>query len=75
MQIQTLPPMPQKWIVEPGWTAYDESGAKRVKFPDEKLLFFDIEVCVKDNRFPTMAVALSPTTWYSFIFIYHLQLL
>uniref|UniRef100_A0A183BPM5 DNA-directed DNA polymerase n=1 Tax=Globodera pallida TaxID=36090 RepID=A0A183BPM5_GLOPA len=60
-----LPRRPKEWSVQPGWTAYDIIGwnavPRSVPFPAEDLLFFDVEVCMKDGRLPTLAVALSPT--------------
>lgn len=52
--------------MEEGWTAYDpKSGIGIcVEFPDENLLFFDVEVCVMESQLPTLAVALSSTKWY-----------
>ncbi|KAI1702259.1 DNA polymerase family A domain-containing protein [Ditylenchus destructor] len=62
-----LPKRPTKWALQPGWTAYDPKTGKQneVKFPDEELLFFDTEVCVTEGQLPTLAVAVSPTKWYS----------
>ena len=38
-----------------------------INYPNESLLFFDVEVCLNDGNgnYPTLAVALSPTNWYS----------
>ncbi|KAI1704765.1 DNA polymerase family A domain-containing protein [Ditylenchus destructor] len=57
----------QEWALEPGWTAYDPTTGttSKVDFPDEELLFFDTEVCVTEGQLPTLAVAVSPTKWYS----------
>ena len=54
-----------------GWTKYDpELGVGTpVEFPDEDLLFFDVEVCVLDGQLPTMAIALSPTAWLACCFV------
>uniref|UniRef100_A0A914HVI7 DNA-directed DNA polymerase n=1 Tax=Globodera rostochiensis TaxID=31243 RepID=A0A914HVI7_GLORO len=64
-----IPRRPKEWSVQPGWTAYDPIGwnavPRPVPFPAEDLLFFDVEVCMKDGRLPTLAVALSHTKWYS----------
>uniref|UniRef100_A0A914EJ92 Mitochondrial DNA polymerase catalytic subunit n=1 Tax=Acrobeloides nanus TaxID=290746 RepID=A0A914EJ92_9BILA len=66
-EIKSLPPFPNEWTLSTGWTKYDpELGVGTpVEFPDEDLLFFDVEVCVLDGQLPTMAIALSPTAWYS----------
>ncbi|KAJ8029029.1 DNA polymerase subunit gamma-1 [Holothuria leucospilota] len=61
-----LPPMPKEWSYSSGWTAYLADGTmKAVDFPDDKTLIFDIESCVMEGNYPTLAVAASPTTWYS----------
>ncbi|XP_023262441.1 DNA polymerase subunit gamma-1 isoform X1 [Seriola lalandi dorsalis] len=61
-----LPPMPQKWSWEVGWTRYKPNGeSQKVDFPDESALVFDVEVCVTEGQCPTLAVAVSPTNWYS----------
>uniref|UniRef100_A0A3Q3A0S6 DNA polymerase subunit gamma-1 n=1 Tax=Kryptolebias marmoratus TaxID=37003 RepID=A0A3Q3A0S6_KRYMA len=61
-----LPLMPQEWSWEVGWTRYGPSGeSQKVDFPDESALVFDVEVCTSEGQCPTLAVALSPTNWYS----------
>ncbi|XP_041650952.1 DNA polymerase subunit gamma-1 [Cheilinus undulatus] len=61
-----LPPMPQEWSFEGGWTCYGPNGEnRRVDFPEESALVFDVEVCMTEGRCPTLAVAVSPTNWYS----------
>ncbi|KAM7002763.1 DNA polymerase subunit gamma-1 [Tautogolabrus adspersus] len=61
-----LPPMPQEWSWEVGWTRYGPNGeSQRVDFPEESALVFDVEVCMTEGRCPTLAVAVSPTNWYS----------
>ena len=66
MQLQqaALPPMPQEWTWEAGWTRYGPSGeSQKVDFPDETALVFDVEVCITEGQCPTLAVAVSPTNW------------
>ncbi|XP_028679587.1 DNA polymerase subunit gamma-1 [Erpetoichthys calabaricus] len=65
--LQELPPeMPEVWAWEVGWTQYCSSGEQRkVDFPDEQALVFDVEVCLAEGQCPTLAVAVSPTGWYS----------
>nr|XP_057931486.1 DNA polymerase subunit gamma-1 isoform X1 [Doryrhamphus excisus] len=65
--LQAEPPsMPQEWAREAGWTRYGPNGeSHRVDFPDETALVFDVEVCITEGQCPTLAVALSPTNWYS----------
>ncbi|KAM4619356.1 DNA polymerase subunit gamma-1 [Polymixia lowei] len=66
LQQAVLPPMPQEWAWDVGWTRYGPDGeTKRVDFPDESALVFDVEVCMMEGQCPTLAVALSPTAWYS----------
>ncbi|XP_060892582.1 DNA polymerase subunit gamma-1 [Labrus mixtus] len=61
-----LPPMPQEWSWEVGWTRYGPNGeSQRVDFPVESALVFDVEVCMTEGSCPTLAVAVSPTNWYS----------
>ncbi|XP_071359062.1 DNA polymerase subunit gamma-1 [Trachinotus anak] len=61
-----LPPMPQEWSWEVGWTCYRPNGeSQKVDFPDESALVFDVEVCTTEGQCPTLAVAVSPTNWYS----------
>uniref|UniRef100_A0A3P8XBD4 DNA polymerase subunit gamma-1 n=1 Tax=Esox lucius TaxID=8010 RepID=A0A3P8XBD4_ESOLU len=66
LQQALLPPMPQDWVWEVGWTRYGPNGeSRRVDFPDEAGLVFDVEVCMSEGHCPTLAVAVSPTAWYS----------
>ncbi|XP_075996851.1 DNA polymerase subunit gamma-1 [Genypterus blacodes] len=66
LQQAQLPAMPQEWTFEAGWTRYGPDGeTQKVDFPDESALVFDVEVCVTEGRCPTLAVAASPTNWYS----------
>lgn len=66
LHLADLPPMPQEWNFEIGWTRYEPDGkSQRVDFPEETALVFDVEVCITEGRCPTLAVAVSPTNWYS----------
>ncbi|XP_040198347.1 DNA polymerase subunit gamma-1 [Rana temporaria] len=61
-----LPDLPQEWAWQTGWTKYTRGGGReQVDFPDEKALVFDVEVCMSEGQFPTLAVAVSPQCWYS----------
>lgn len=62
-----IPELPKIWNFAPGWTRYDsETGEMNsVDFPDEGSYVFDVEVCVKDGHFPTLATAASNKYWYS----------
>lgn len=64
LQQAQLPPMPQEWSMEVGWTQYGPSGLRqKVDFPEESALVFDVEVCMSEGQCPTLAVAVSPTNW------------
>lgn len=64
LQQAQLPAMPQEWTWEVGWTRYEPNGeSRKVDFPDESALVFDVEVCMTEGRCPTLAVAVSPTNW------------
>ncbi|XP_070686477.1 DNA polymerase subunit gamma-1 [Pempheris klunzingeri] len=66
LYLAKLPPMPQEWNWEVGWTRYGPNGeSQKVDFPEESALVFDVEVCMMEGKCPTLAVALSPTNWYS----------
>ncbi|XP_034280549.1 DNA polymerase subunit gamma-1 [Pantherophis guttatus] len=61
-----MPPRPTEWAWEVGWTQYGPDGErKKVDFPDERALVFDVEVCMEEGHCPTLAVAVSPNAWYS----------
>lgn len=64
LQLAELPPMPQEWSWEVGWTRYGPNGeSQKVDFPEESALVFDVEVCITEGQCPTLAVAVSPTNW------------
>lgn len=64
LQQAELPPMPQRWSWEVGWTRYEPGGdSHKVDFPEESALVFDVEVCMSEGQCPTLAVAVSPTNW------------
>ncbi|KPP67359.1 DNA polymerase subunit gamma-1-like, partial [Scleropages formosus] len=61
-----LPQLPEEWTWKVGWTRYGPNGEYHsVDFPEEKALVVDVEVCMSDGQCPTLAVAVSPTAWYS----------
>ncbi|XP_071040732.1 DNA polymerase subunit gamma-1 isoform X2 [Parasteatoda tepidariorum] len=44
---------------------YSETGeAKSVDFPEESALVFDVEVCMQEGNYPTLATAVSHKHWY-----------
>ena len=65
----SLPPMPTKWKLQEGWTRYNSGSVtmEKVDFPDEKALVLDTEVMYKLSPFPVLAVAVSPTNWYTWL--------
>lgn len=66
LQQADLPPMPKEWTWAVGWTCYQPDGESvKVDFPEESALVFDVEVCTTEGQCPTLAVAVSPTKWYS----------
>uniref|UniRef100_A0A7E4WC68 DNA-directed DNA polymerase n=1 Tax=Panagrellus redivivus TaxID=6233 RepID=A0A7E4WC68_PANRE len=67
LAIAPPPQMPSNWAFTAGWTRYNPTTgiAEAVLFPDEAVLFFDTEVCVPESRLACLAVAMSPTAWYS----------
>lgn len=62
-----LPRQPPRWSFAPGWTKYSNDGkhAVAVDYPDETSLVFDVEVCMREGHFPTLATAASGDCWYS----------
>uniref|UniRef100_A0A3Q2KQI9 DNA polymerase subunit gamma-1 n=1 Tax=Equus caballus TaxID=9796 RepID=A0A3Q2KQI9_HORSE len=61
-----LPPRPLSWAWAEGWTRYGPEGeAEPVAIPEERALVFDVEVCLAEGTCPTLAVAISPSAWYS----------
>ncbi|KAF9077748.1 gamma DNA-directed DNA polymerase [Rhodocollybia butyracea] len=72
-----LPPIPDDWQLQPGWTKYhhsaDGSGyCEPIPFPahdgkTESLLTFDVETMPKYHQYPILACAASPNAWYVWI--------
>lgn len=63
-----LPPTPTQWSMKEGWTRYEQDGSfTQLAHPSEECLVLDVEVCVKEGPAPTLAVAVSPTHWYSWV--------
>lgn len=61
-----IPDIPPSWNFSPGWTRYCGSGETiQVDYPDEEAYVFDVEVCVQEGHFPTLATAVSSKYWYS----------
>ncbi|GAV99900.1 dna polymerase gamma [Lentinula edodes] len=72
-----LPPIPDDWQLQAGWTKYhhssDGSGyCEHVAFPShdgksEIMLAFDVETMPKYHQYPILACAASPNAWYVWI--------
>lgn len=63
-----LPPTPTQWSMMEGWTCYEHDGScTHLAYPSEECLVLDVEVCVQEGPAPTLAVAVSPTHWYSWV--------
>lgn len=59
-----LPSMPTKWVFQNGWTKYVAGKEPvNVSYPEEQAIVFDVEVCMSEGSFPTMATAVSPSAW------------
>lgn len=63
-----LPPMPIRWKRVEGWLRYNPDGTHtRVECPPEQALVFDVEVCVREGNYPTLAIAASMNAWYGWV--------
>ncbi|XP_051161873.1 DNA polymerase subunit gamma-1, mitochondrial isoform X2 [Leptopilina boulardi] len=65
--VKKIPPVPEQWIFQEGWTRYTESGSEKVDYPLEEGLIFDVEVCMSEGPLPTLATAVSKNAWYGWI--------
>lgn len=65
--IKKIPPAPEQWILQEGWTKYTEFGSEKVDYPQEDGLIFDVEVCVSEGQLPTLATAVSKNAWYGWV--------
>ncbi|KAK5960322.1 DNA-directed DNA polymerase gamma MIP1 PWA37_002393 [Arxiozyma heterogenica] len=67
-KFKSLPPIPAKWLFQPGWTRYpiDPSDSiQSVPYPLENTLVFDTETMYNVSHYPIMATAVSSKAWYS----------
>ena len=72
-----LPPKPDHWHVQAGWTRYlfmpdGSSYSEHVDYPEfegkpEEMLVFDVETLPEYHDFAIMACAASKNAWYSWI--------
>ncbi|KAF8361395.1 polg-1, partial [Pristionchus pacificus] len=62
-----LPNRPETWIRRKGWTRYGRDGkeTEQVPYPLEDVFLYDVETCVIEGQLPTLAIALSENSWYS----------
>lgn len=62
-----LPCRPKQWSFEAGWMKYTLEGdmvvSSPVEYPVGDVMVFDVEVCVNEGQFPTMAVLATPDNW------------
>ena len=67
LSLVSLPSRPKEWCFEPGWTKYIHDGdflvGIPVECPDGDVMVFDVEVCVNEGQFPTLAVMVTPENW------------
>ncbi|CAO4366351.1 unnamed protein product [Caenorhabditis nigoni] len=55
------------WRYSTGWTRYpfsNPSNPETIESPSDSILFFDIELVVRDGTLPTLAIALGKDAWY-----------
>ncbi|KAF8306703.1 hypothetical protein DL93DRAFT_2232500 [Clavulina sp. PMI_390] len=62
----TLPPVPDEWIHESGWTKYNSDGSFEFveDLGDEALITFDVETMPNYSNYAIIAAAATPTAWY-----------
>ncbi|KAG9224472.1 hypothetical protein CCMSSC00406_0007665 [Pleurotus cornucopiae] len=69
----TLPPLPEQWDIQAGWTKYHyledgSSYSEHVEYPaHETMLAFDVETLPNEHSYAILACAASPNAWYSWI--------
>ncbi|CAK1542741.1 unnamed protein product [Leptosia nina] len=62
-----LPELPKKWSKCQGWTKYTPEGPVSIPCPPDDALIFDVEVLMSAGKRPTLACAVSPETWFSWV--------
>jgi len=68
-----LPPRPDNWEIQSGWTKYyhQEDGSSYFEhvesLEEEEMLCFDVETMPKYHPFAVMATAASKNAWYAWI--------
>lgn len=66
----TLPPPPEDWVIQSGWTKYwtgNDGLHESIDYPNEEMLVFDVETLPNESPYAIMACAASPTAWYVWI--------
>lgn len=64
-----LPPLPDDWVHEPGWTKYHRDGSfEHVEdLGSEELITFDVETMPNHSPYAVMACAATPNAWYTWL--------
>ncbi|XP_060816986.1 DNA polymerase subunit gamma-1, mitochondrial [Bombus pascuorum] len=65
--MKDIPPMPNQWLLNEGWTRYSVDGIQKVDYPLEDAIIFDVEVCMKEGPLPTLATAVTNEAWYGWV--------
>lgn len=61
----TIPEKPKKWLRKSGWYKYEPGKQPRkVMYPEEDTIVFDVETLYKISPYPTLATAVSNKAWY-----------
>jgi DNA polymerase gamma 1 len=64
---QSLPPKPDAWVRQSGWTRYKDGKAAKADYPLEAMLCFDVEVLYNISHFAVMACVASQDAWYAWL--------
>uniref|UniRef100_A0A1Y1KQB2 DNA polymerase subunit gamma-1 n=1 Tax=Photinus pyralis TaxID=7054 RepID=A0A1Y1KQB2_PHOPY len=63
-----IPPIPEEWVMQVGWTRYVlNQEPVAVDCPLEDCVVFDVEVCMRSGKLPTIATAVSKEAWYGWV--------
>lgn len=66
--LEGIPESPKDWLLQEGWTRYVPGELpQKVDYPLEEAIIFDVEVCMKVGKIPTLATAVSSKAWYGWI--------
>ncbi|KAG0255907.1 DNA-directed DNA polymerase gamma mip1 [Mortierella polycephala] len=61
-------PPPEEWHMRAGWTRYGKDGSvEQVDYPREQMMAFDVETVPALSKYPVMACAISPESWYGWV--------